>query len=99
MPTGVFTVVLVVLYLIREQVPTFDSLLPAFVGPLGIKAMITEPRFAGAMPDVTSIALVIQAVSAALFLVGVHPVPALVPARRPCRGRLSGRGHAHRRVR
>jgi len=70
-PTGVFTVVLVVLYLIREQVPTFDSLLPAFVGPLGIKAMITEPRFAGAMPDVTSIALVIQAISAALFLVGV----------------------------
>ena len=51
--------------------PTFDSLLPAFVGPLGIKAMITEPRFAGAMPDVTSIALIIQAVSAALFLVGV----------------------------
>ena len=33
--------------------------------------MITEPRFAGAMPDVTSIALLIQAVSAALFLVGV----------------------------
>jgi len=70
-PTGVFTVVLLVLYLIREQIPTFDTLLPAFVGPLGIKAMITEPRFAGAMPDLTSIALIIQAVSAALFLVGV----------------------------
>ncbi len=70
-PSTVVTVVLVVLYLIREQIPTFDSLLPAFLGPIGIKAMITDPRFAGAMPDVTGTALLIQAVSAALFLVGV----------------------------
>ena len=33
--------------------------------------MITEARFAGPMPDVTAIALVLQAVSATLFLVGV----------------------------
>ncbi len=70
-PSAAVTVVLFVLYLVREQVTTFDTLLPAFVGPLGIKAMITEPRFGGPMPDVTGIALLIQAVSAALFLVGV----------------------------
>jgi signal transduction histidine kinase len=70
-PTIAFTVALIVLYLIREQITTFDTLLPPFIGSVGIKQMITEPRFAGAMPDVTSIALLIQAVSAALFLVGV----------------------------
>jgi signal transduction histidine kinase len=70
-PSVVVTVVLIVLYLVREQIPNFDALLPAFVGPIGVKAMITEPRFAGAMPDVTGIALLIQAVSAALFLVGM----------------------------
>jgi signal transduction histidine kinase len=70
-PSAVVTVVLVVLYLVRDQVPTFDSLLPPFVGPAGIKTMITEPRFAGALPDVSGLALMIQAVSAALFMVGV----------------------------
>jgi signal transduction histidine kinase len=70
-PIVAFTVALVVLYLVREQISTFDTLLPPFIGPVGIKQMITEPRFAGAMPDVTSIALLIQAISAALFLVGV----------------------------
>jgi signal transduction histidine kinase len=70
MPTVAVTVVLVVLYLVREQLPNFDTLLPPFVGPIGIRQMIIEPRFAGAMQDVTSIALLLQAVSAALFLVG-----------------------------
>jgi len=98
-PSVVVTVVLIVLYLVREQIPNFDALLPAFVGPIGVKAMITEPRFAGAMPDVTGIALLIQAVSAALFLVGMFAYRRLVPARRSGRGRLPGRGHAHRGVR
>ena len=70
-PTVVVTVVIVVLFLIREQIATFDTLLPPFVGPAGIKAMITEPRFAGAMPDVSGIALIIQAISVGLYLVGV----------------------------
>jgi len=70
-PTVAFTVALILLYLIRGQIATFDTLLPPFIGPVGVKQMITEPRFAGPMPDVSSIALLIQAVSAALFLVGV----------------------------
>jgi len=70
-PTVAFTVALILLYLIRGQIATFDTLLPPFIGPFGVKQMITEPRFAGPMPDVSSIALLIQAVSAALFLVGV----------------------------
>ena len=61
--------------------------------------MITDPRFAGPMPDVTGIALLIQAVSAALFLVGVVALPAVLPARRPRRRRLSRGGDAHRRLR
>jgi signal transduction histidine kinase len=70
-PTVVFTTVMVVLYLIRQELPDFDSLLPAFVGAVGIKAIIVEPRLAGAVPDVTMIAVVIQAISAILFLAGV----------------------------
>ena len=82
-PTVAFTVALIVLYLIREQITTFDTLLPPFIGPVGIKQIITEPRFAGAMLDVTSIALLIQAVSAALFLVGVSYIAARICAMGP----------------
>src|SRR5262249_22023736 len=70
-PSAVFTVAIVLMYLVREQITTFDTLIPPFIGPVGIKQMITEPRFGGPMPDVTSIALIIQAVSASLFIVGV----------------------------
>jgi signal transduction histidine kinase len=69
-PTAVFTIVLVLLYLIREQLPNFDTLPPPFVGPAGIKEIIVEPRFSGAMADVTAIALFIQALSATLFVFG-----------------------------
>jgi len=70
-PTIAFTTVTVALYLVRAEVSDFDSILPPFVGPVGIKQIIVEPRFAGPMLDVTTIAVVIQAVSALLFLVGV----------------------------
>ena len=70
-PSAVVTVVLLVVYLIRDQIPTFDTLLPAFVGAAGVKQMITQPRFPGPMPDVTGIALILQAVTATLFLIGV----------------------------
>lgn len=70
LPTAFFTVLLIVLFLIREQLPNFDTLLPPFVGPAGIKELIAEPRFSGAMADVTPIALLIQATSASLFVLG-----------------------------
>ncbi|MGI8928815.1 MAG: sensor histidine kinase [Candidatus Limnocylindrales bacterium] len=69
-PVGAVTVVTVVLYLIRERVDNFNDLVPAFIGPAGIQEMIAEPRISGALPDVTGIALVIQAATAAIFLVG-----------------------------
>src|SRR4051794_10912977 len=70
-PSVVVTIVLIVIYVIRDQIPTFDSLVPAFVGAAGIKQMIAQARFPGPMPDVTGIALILQAVTATLFLVGV----------------------------
>jgi len=67
----------IVLYAVRELVDTrfgpataFNDFIPPFIGPLGIQAMIEEPRVAGALPDVTTIALLIQVTAAALFLVG-----------------------------
>lgn len=71
LPTVVLTVVFLFLYLLSEQFPAFDELLPAFIGPRGLGQLIREQRFAGPMPDVTGIAFAIQAASAALFLFGV----------------------------
>ena len=71
MPTVVLTVVTLVLYLIREQLTIFDELLPPFVGPAGITQLVEEPRVAGVLPDVTGIAAILSAVTAALYLVGV----------------------------
>jgi signal transduction histidine kinase len=70
MPAVALTVVTAVLYLVRSQLPNFDSLLPAFVGPEGIKAMIDEPSFSGPLPDVTGLAVLIQAISVGIYLVG-----------------------------
>ena len=70
LPTVVISVVFALLYLIREQFPVLDELLPAFVGEAGIRQVIEEPSFAGPMPGVGTIPLVMQALSAALFLVG-----------------------------
>ncbi len=69
-PVVAVTVITVVLYLIRERVENFNDLVPPFIGPIGIQEMIAEPRISGALPDVTGIALVIQATTAAIFLVG-----------------------------
>jgi signal transduction histidine kinase len=64
------TAAIVILYAIRLLVDGFDDLIPPFIGPAGIQSIIEEPRLAGPLPDVSSVALVIQAASAAIFLVG-----------------------------
>ncbi len=69
-PIVAVTVITVVLYVIREQLDNFNDLVPAFIGPLGIQEIIQEPRISGPLPDMTGIALVIQAAAAAIFLVG-----------------------------
>jgi len=69
-PIVAVTVVTVVLYVIRAQLDNFNELVPPFIGPLGIQELIEEPRVSGALPDVTGIALVIQATVAAIFVVG-----------------------------
>jgi signal transduction histidine kinase len=70
-PVAVVTIVTVVLYLVREQVENFDELVPAFIGPLGIQQLITEPRISGALPDLTGIALVVQTATTLLFVAGM----------------------------
>jgi signal transduction histidine kinase len=70
-PAVVTTVVIVVLYAAREWIPSFDELLPPFIGADGIVQLLNDPSFSGALPDVTPLALMLQAVSAALFLMGV----------------------------
>ena len=70
LPVAALTLITVVLYLVREQLPDFDTLLPPFVGPAGIQHMIDEPRFSGPLPDVTGLATVIQVVSVAIYLLG-----------------------------
>ena len=70
LPVVAVTVVTVLLYLLREWLDNFNDLVPAFIGPVGIQEMIAEPRISGALPDVTGIALVIQATTAAIFFVG-----------------------------
>lgn len=69
-PVVAVTLITVVLYAIREQFENFNDLIPPFIGPAGIQALIEEPRISGAVPDVTEAALVIQAAAAAIFLVG-----------------------------
>jgi signal transduction histidine kinase len=69
-PMIVVTAVIAILYVIHDQVPDFDALLP-FVGPNGIKTMLSDPRSGGALPDVTGIGFLSQAVSSVLFFVGV----------------------------
>jgi signal transduction histidine kinase len=69
-PVVALSVITIVLYLVREQVPNLDSLLPPFVGPDGIKHMIDEPSFSGPLPDVTGLASLIQSASVATYLVG-----------------------------
>jgi signal transduction histidine kinase len=70
LPVIALTLVTALLFLIREQLPNFDSLLPPFVGPAGIQQMIDEPRFSGPLPDVTGLALLIQTASVGLYLAG-----------------------------
>jgi signal transduction histidine kinase len=70
LPIVAVTVITVVLYVIREQLDNFNDLIPAFIGPAGIQALIQEPRISGALPDVTGIALLIQAATTAVFMVG-----------------------------
>ncbi len=69
-PLIVVTVVTVAFYLVREQVTDFNDLLPPFVGPAGIQQLIQNPRISGALPGLTGIALVLQALTAALFFLG-----------------------------
>lgn len=70
LPVTALTLITAALFLVREQVPNFDSLLPPFVGPAGIQLMVNEPRFSGALPDVTGLATLIQSASVAIYLVG-----------------------------
>lgn len=64
------TIVTFVLFAIREILPGFDQLLPQFLGPEGILAMIEESSRPGAMPGLTPIGAVLQATAAGLFLGG-----------------------------
>jgi signal transduction histidine kinase len=77
LPIVAVTVVTVVLYMLRELInsragsPTaFDDLIPPFIGPLGIAEIIKDQRIPGPLPDLSGIALLIQASAAAIFLVG-----------------------------
>lgn len=70
LPALTLSLVAAVLYLVRELVTDLDSLLPAFIGPVGIQAMIDEPNFAGPLPDVTGLATIIQAASIAIYVSG-----------------------------
>ena len=97
-PSVAMSIVRVVLYLIRED-HGFDTLLPPFIGPIGIRRLIGNRRFAGAMPDVTTSPSASRRSAQRLFLVGVLALSPLVPARRPGRRRLPRRGDAHRRLR
>lgn len=70
LPVVVLTLITAALYLLREQLPNLDALLPPFVGPDGIQKMIDEPSFSGRLPDVTGLATLLQAVSVGIYLVG-----------------------------
>jgi signal transduction histidine kinase len=70
-PTVVISVLIILAFAFRELFPSFDQLVPAFIGAAGVQQLLQEPRFSGALPDVTTVGLLIEAVSAALFLVGV----------------------------
>lgn len=69
-PVLALSVITILLYLIRVQVPNLDSLLPPFVGPDGIKQMVDDPSFSSRLPDVTGLATLIQSASVAIYLVG-----------------------------
>jgi signal transduction histidine kinase len=69
-PIVAISLVTVLLYLVRERVSNFNDLLPAFVSNAGVQQMIQETRIAGALPDPTAIALVLQGSAATLFFVG-----------------------------
>jgi signal transduction histidine kinase len=64
------TAAIAILYAIRALIDDFNELIPAFIGPAGIQSLIEDPRLSGPLPDVTSVALFIQAGAAAIFLVG-----------------------------
>jgi signal transduction histidine kinase len=70
MPVVALTVVVAFLYVIRELFPSFDELIPPFVGPAGIQQFIEEPLVSAALPDITGVALLILSASVALFLAG-----------------------------
>ncbi|MDQ3937695.1 MAG: sensor histidine kinase [Chloroflexota bacterium] len=63
LPVATVSVLAVMLWLARD-------LLPPYVGPEGIQALIEEPRTARALPGMTPIAIIVQALAAALFLSG-----------------------------
>ena len=69
-PTIVISVFILAMYAVREWLPNFDELLPAFVGQAGIKQMVQAPSFSGALTDMSPIALFLQSLSASIFLVG-----------------------------
>ena len=71
LPVVAVTVVTVALFALRERLPAFSGLLPPFVSPEGILALIEEPSRAGALAGMTPIALGLQSVAAGLFLLGV----------------------------
>ena len=69
-PIVAVTAAIAILYAIRLFVDGFNELIPPFIGPAGIQSLIEEPRHAGPLPDVTGIALIIQAAAASIFFVG-----------------------------
>jgi signal transduction histidine kinase len=64
LPIIALSALALVLYPLRE-------LLPAFIDPVGIQALIEEPRISGALPGVTPVALLLQGAAIALFAAGV----------------------------
>jgi signal transduction histidine kinase len=70
LPVVATALLTVFLFAIRQQLPNFDELIPPFLGPEGVLAMIQEPNRPGALPGATTIGLAFQAATVGLFLVG-----------------------------
>jgi signal transduction histidine kinase len=69
-PIVAVTAAIAILYAIRLLIDGFNDLIPPFIGPAGIQSLIEDPRSPGPLPDVTGVALIIQAATASIFLVG-----------------------------
>jgi len=71
LPVLAVTVVTVVLFAVRDRLPSITDRLPQFITDDGVLELMGEPSRAGALSGLTSIALVLQSVAAGLFIVSV----------------------------